>query len=166
MVQHKAVGEGRSEGATSKRRTTVAEAAQVLGISAEAVRGRIRRGTLPVEREGRTVYVLIDPPPDDRTTTEQPRTTTDQPSDRTDELIATLRTQLEAERQAHAEARRIIAGLVERLPPQIEAPAEQRESPQSAAGERIEPTPSEPPEGPQERAEVRSWWQRLFGGEG
>ena len=45
------------------RRTTVAEAAEVLGISAEAVRGRIRRGTLPVEREGGTVYVLLDPRP-------------------------------------------------------------------------------------------------------
>jgi hypothetical protein len=38
--------------------------------------------------------------------------------------IAYLREQLEAERQAHAEARRIIAGLVERMPPQLETPQE------------------------------------------
>jgi hypothetical protein len=38
--------------------------------------------------------------------------------------IAYLREQLEAERQAHAEARRIIVGLVERMPPQLETPHE------------------------------------------
>jgi hypothetical protein len=46
----------------------------------------------------------------------------------------TLREQLEAERQAHAEARRIIAGLVERIPA-IEAPPEERESPQTVEEE-------------------------------
>ena len=54
-----------------KRRTTVAQAAEILGISAEAVRGRIRRGTLLVERQGGTVYVLLDPPTDNRTTDDQ-----------------------------------------------------------------------------------------------
>jgi hypothetical protein len=39
--------------------------------------------------------------------------------------------QLEAERQAHAEARRIIAGLVERMPPAIEAPSETPEPPET-----------------------------------
>jgi hypothetical protein len=42
--------------------------------------------------------------------------------------VAYLREQLQAERQAHAEARRIIAGLVERIPA-IEAPSDERESP-------------------------------------
>jgi hypothetical protein len=56
--------------------------------------------------------------------------TTDQPSESnalTSQMqgeIAYLREQLEAERQAHAEARRIIAGLVERMPPQLETPHE------------------------------------------
>jgi hypothetical protein len=61
--------------------------------------------------------------------------------------IAYLREQLEAERQAHAEARRIIAGLVERMPPQLETPQEAADAsetvedepeaaePQSATGE-------------------------------
>ena len=60
-----------------KRRTTVSEAASILGISAEAVRGRIRRGTLPVEREGGAVYVLLEGEPKDRTTADQSRTTAD-----------------------------------------------------------------------------------------
>ncbi len=48
--------------------------------------------------------------------------------------IEDLREQLEAERQAHAEARRIIAGLVERIPA-IEAPAETPGSPQTVEEE-------------------------------
>src|SRR5215207_1920669 len=43
-------------------RMTVAQAAQALGISAEAVRQRVRRGTLPTEKsEDGSVFVLIDP---------------------------------------------------------------------------------------------------------
>lgn len=38
----------------------MAEAAGILGISAEAVRQRIKRSTLEVERDGGTVYVLLD----------------------------------------------------------------------------------------------------------
>jgi hypothetical protein len=77
------------------------------------------------------------------------------------ELVAVLREQLAAERQAHAEARRIIAGLVERIP-QLEAPSEPRESPETASEEpeRAEPRPgtSEAQEGAQ-----RPWWRRWFG---
>jgi hypothetical protein len=153
------------------RRTTVAEAAELLGISAEAVRGRIRRGTIPVEREGGTVYVLLEHPAAGRTTADQPRTTTDRPDDRTDALIAALegqvadlREQLRAERQGHAEARRIIAGLVERIPPQIEPPTEAPGGPETATEQpgRVEPQPSVG--GAQEPAEPRSWWRRLWEG--
>src|SRR5215212_3998774 len=43
-------------------RMTVAQAARTLGISAEAVRQRVRRGTLPTEKsEDGSVFVLIDP---------------------------------------------------------------------------------------------------------
>jgi hypothetical protein len=38
----------------------VAEAADALGISAEAVRMRVRRGTLRSEHVEGTVYVLLD----------------------------------------------------------------------------------------------------------
>jgi hypothetical protein len=102
------------------RRTTVAEAAEVLGISAEAVRGRIRRGTLPVERERGTVYVLLEIPVDHRTTADQPRTT-DRPDDRTDLLIAELQNRVRSLEEANRENRRIIAALTQRIP-EIEAP--------------------------------------------
>jgi hypothetical protein len=147
-----------------KRRTTAAEAAEILGISAEAVRGRIRRGTLPVEREGGTVYVLLDAPPlDDRTTGHQPRTTDDQPDDRTDLLIAELQDRVRSLEKANQENRRIIAGLVERIPA-IEAPQELSESPDTVEADprRVEPRPAteEAPEGVQRRW----WWRRRFGG--
>ena len=142
---------------TTRRRLTVHDAAQALGISEDAVRMRVKRGTLRAEREGRRLYVLLTPD-----------LTTDPTQTRTDELIAELRdrvrsldAQLDQERQAHAEARRIIAGLVERIPA-IEAPeGETRESPETveAEPERGEPRPDAP--GAQEGAQ-RPWWRRVF----
>jgi hypothetical protein len=73
---------------------TVAQAADALGISAEAVRGRIRRGTIPVERESGSVYVILD----DRTTHDQPRTPDDRTNARptgSDALISELRARIE-----------------------------------------------------------------------
>jgi hypothetical protein len=108
------------------------------------------------------------------------------PADRTDALIATLEGQIEdlreqvrSERQAHAEARRLLAAALERIPPQLEAPSEPRESPESPGPtetstegsggpqraaeepERTEPLSATP--GPQERVS-RPWWRRVFGG--
>jgi hypothetical protein len=155
------VGEDRT---SPKRRTTVSEAASILGISAEAVRGRIRRGTLPVEREGGAVYVLLEGKLQDRTTDDQSRTTGDQPGDRTDLLIAELQDRVRSLEEANRENRRIIAALTSRIPA-IEAPREDRASPETAAdeAERAEPRSSAgvAEEGAQE--ERRSWWRRVLG---
>jgi hypothetical protein len=121
------VGENRTDRpGANQRRVTVAKAAAVLGISEGAVRMRVKRGTLPSTREGGRLYVLlnIDPTP-------EPERPHDGTHDRTSELIDTLREQLEAERQAHAEARRLLMAALERIPPQLEAPSEARESPQT-----------------------------------
>jgi hypothetical protein len=145
-----------------KHRTTVAEAAEILGISAEAVRGRIRRGTLPVERESGTVYVLLEGRAEDRTTDDQPRTTGDQPNDRTDLLIAELQDRVRSLEEANRENRRIIAALTSRIPA-IEAPSEARESPETAEEEpeRAEPRPAT---GGAQEGVQRPWWRRVFGG--
>ena len=145
-----------------ERRTTVSEAAEILGISAEAVRGRIRRGTIPVEREGGTVYVLLEGPAQPRTTADQSRTTGDQPSDRTDLLIAELQDRVRSLEEANRENRRIIAALTSRIPA-IEAPQEARESPETARGEpeRAEPRPGTSEA--QERSQ-RPWWRKMFRG--
>jgi excisionase family DNA binding protein len=139
---------------------TVGEAADRLGISKEALRKRIRRGSVQAERrEDGTWRVQL---PDGQDGGEAGR------GDVVAELRAhnaTLREQLEAERQAHAEARRIIAGLVERLPsaleaPQEESPPEPPGAPESAAaGSARGDVPQE-----QERAGERPWWRRVFGG--
>src|SRR5215218_6983640 len=81
------VGEDQSQ--TGRRRLTVAEASEVLGITVEAVRGRIKRRTLEHERDSGTVYVLLEadqshdqPRPDDDQTSDRPRPDDDQTSDR------------------------------------------------------------------------------------
>jgi len=153
------VGEDRTArpGATNQR-VTVPEAAELLGITTEAARMRIKRGTLRSERQAGRVFVLLG---SDRPT-EQTTERTGPTEDRTAELIDTLREQLQAERQAHAEARRIIAGLVERIPA-IEAPSDERESPETveeAPDKAEEPRPDAP--GAQEGAR-RPWWRRWFG---
>jgi hypothetical protein len=134
----------------------VSEAADALGISEDAVRSRIKRGTLTSVRDGGRVFVLLvgrDRP------TDQPGESNALTSQMQGE-IDHLRSQLDQERQAHAEARRIIAGLVDRMPPAIEAPSDATESPEEAQG-RGEPRPDAP--GAREGAR-RPWWRRVFGG--
>jgi hypothetical protein len=105
------------------------------------VRGRIRRGTLPVEREGGTVYVLLEASAQrsyDRATGDQSRTTTDQTTDRTDLLIAELQDRVRSLEEANRENRRIIAALTSRIP--------RHRSPGFARGLRIAGEPRRPSE--------------------
>ena len=135
-----------------------------MGVTVDAVRSRVKRGTIAHERQGGRVYVLLG--------ADQYRSGHDQPTDqvsdqrssvppgdedRTAELIATLREQLQAERQAHAEARRIIAGLVERIPA-IEAP---QESPGASETVEEQPERAEPRPATEEAQEGahRPWWR-------
>jgi predicted ArsR family transcriptional regulator len=138
-----------------RRRVTVAEAAEALGISAEAVRMRIRRGTLQYERHEGTVYVLLD--------ADHTQHVADASIDRTDLLIAELQDRVRSLEEANRENRRIIAALTSRIP-ELEAPSTTRppEGSQSATEGRVEPTPSEPTEGPQESSST-PWWRRIFG---
>ena len=144
---------GEDQSQTGRRRLTVAEASEIPGVTVEAVRGRIKRGTLEHERTGKGVFVLL---PADQST-DRPRPDTDQTADRLqsdnaalisakDETIAALREQLEAERQAHSGARRLLMAALERIPPQLEAPQEASE-----ASETVEEEP--------ERAEPAEYWR-------
>src|SRR5215213_5664290 len=143
-------------------RYTVAEAADMLGITTGAVRNRLSRGTLPSTKEDRTVYVLL--PADmsrdaERDASDMPR---GMPHPEPDALTSELRDrlryveeQLQAERQAHAEARRIIAGLVERMPA-LEAPADAPEAPETDEGEAERAEPRSSTEGPQSASQRHS----------
>lgn len=143
---------------TTGRRFTVSEAAGVLGISVEAVRGRIKRGTIGHERDGERVYVILD--------ADQAATGRDQGDDQaTDrpELVDLLRDQVEdlrSDRDAWREqARRsdyLLGSSMERTRElesrlrELEAPAgeatEARESPESPGPTR---TPTDAGAGPE-----------------
>jgi hypothetical protein len=105
----------------------VAEASGILGVSAEAVRGRIKRDSLKSARDGGTVYVLL---PSDQSTDQTPQAD-DQTRDRTRDVFLDARIELlermvrlsqerlewleaEVERRAEAEERlhQLLAGLI------------------------------------------------------
>ena len=163
----------------TKGRVTVAEAAEILGVSVEAVRGRIKRGTIEHERTPEGLFVLLDT---DQTTTERDQSTdqtrpdADQDTYRTvsatefiQEMrgrIEDLRAQLASERRANEENRRIIAALTQRIP-EIEAPPSEAQEPSYSPTEATEQPgrvgPQTEVEAPQERRERRSWWREFFG---
>lgn len=137
-------------------RLTVPEAARALRISPEAVRNRLSRRTLSSVKEDGTVLVLLDADRLRHTSGTLDGTSDDIPvvSDSLisakDETIRVLSEQLEVERTASAELRRIVAGLVQRVP-ELEAAPEPRSG---------TPTPPEQ----QEPTEQRSWLYRFFFG--
>lgn len=74
--------------------------------------------------------------------------------------VGFLEHQLETEQAASAELRRIVAGLVQRVP-ELEAAPEPPESPESAdegSGSSSTAAPEE-----QEKQTSRPWWRRMFG---
>ena len=160
---------------------SVEQAADTLELTPGRVRQMLRAGDLegipPGERRGEaelggrgwrvsreSVEALLRRRPPRPEPTETPET--DARAELVEDLrdqVSFLRDQLDRERAAHSEARRIIGGLVQRIP-EIEAP---RESPESAAGETPTRTPEETGGGPENQssqAEPRPWWRRVFGG--
>jgi hypothetical protein len=142
-----------------KRSFTVPEAAQVLGISPEAVRTRLSRGTLESVKDQGRVFVLLE------------HDITSSGSDITDDqtaLVESLRGQVEflqreldRRGEAEAELRRIIAALTQRIP-ELEPP---RETPAEASTEKPESAPGPVPNAePARGGERRPWWRRMFGG--
>src|SRR5215207_9446832 len=118
-------------------RVTIAQAAEMLGVTRDAVRKRIKRHSIEWETaEDGTVYVYVDA----STTAE------DVSADASGQELGTLaevlreqvehlREQLDRAEERDRENRRIIAALTQRIP-ELEAPRETRESPE---------TPSEDP---------------------
>jgi hypothetical protein len=173
-------GERRSE-----RRVHLSEAAALLGVSKDAVRMRVKRGTLRSEKGGDgRVYVWVNVVPDGDPNTVHPEAQVDAWR----VLIDELRDRVRSLEESNRENRRIIAALTQRIP-EIEAPASPPPpgATESATGQpgRVEPQPAvestqEPgaasemhmpeagggplPRDQQRAAERRSWWRRLFKG--
>jgi hypothetical protein len=145
---------------------SVYQAAEVMGVTVDAIRKRISRGTIPHERdeEGR-VWVVLDTDQYAASNvhdTDQPQSDAAALISAKDETIAALREQLEQANERDRENRRIIAALTSRIPA-IEAPAETPEASETAKEPqgRGQPHPDAP--GAQEGVQ-RPWWRRVFGG--
>ena len=162
------MGEDRPQ--TSRQRVTVAQAAEILGVTVEAVRGRIKRNKLEHERHSGTVYVLLNAdqtsdqsqPADDQTTDQFRPDEREELADELRDRVRYLERQVEEEREARRRADTLLAQLMQRIP-QLEAPREARESPETVeeASEGTEPRSYAP--GSQGGAR-RPWWRRVFGG--
>jgi hypothetical protein len=171
----------RSGPSTAGRRVTVPEAAEILGTTTDAVRSRIRRGKLQREEgEDGTVYVILEgsvPPRDSdgrqtvggghKTVEDRRETATstveDSLVDVLSDQVSYLREQLDKEREANRENRRLLAAALERIP-ELEAPREAapetRNAPETASPRSDRGTA---PEGSEDPTERRSWWRQFFG---
>ena len=166
-------------------RMTVQEAA-ALGVTVEAVCGRLHRGKYGLIPTAR----LPDHEPERSTERLDVRSANGRANGRTNvgsgpaevvegllDEVGFLRAEL-AERsdalrrreELHGEEIRrrghIIAGLVERLPPQLEAPSSPtpRDAPQTTGGDAEGSVPRPVAEGSQEAPGLRSWLYRFFFG--
>jgi hypothetical protein len=163
------VGEERTGATgTDRRRLTVPQAAKALGVTVDAVRGRIRRGKLDAEHDKGAVYVWIDAPEaaDSRGPSETSQGPAPDQAERIEDLrgqVTYLREQLEEANERDRENRRIIAALTSRIPA-IEAPQEASEDAETLeeAPDRAE-EPRSATGGAQEGAR-RPWWRRVFRG--
>jgi hypothetical protein len=161
-----------------ERRVYLSEAAELLGVSKDAVRMRVKRGTLRSEKgENGRVYVWVNVTPDDG-----PNDTNLQGEvEHYRELIDELRDRVRSLEEANSENRRIIAALTQRIP---ELPAASETAPPDAPGspergaqeqDGAPPRPatdgtqagSEPlrvtGEAPIRGSPARPWWRRVLG---
>jgi hypothetical protein len=160
------VGEDRT-GPQSGHRVSEDEAARHLGLTVDAVRKRVQRGQIAYEKDaaGR-VRIILD---ERETLQDESPDSTGQRSDARGVLIDELRDrlryverQLEAERRANEENRRLLAALIQRVP-ELEAAQKPPEEPQTPTPQPGRVEPQATIEGAQEGTQ-RPWWQRWFGG--
>jgi len=140
------------------------QAADELGLSVEAIRKRVQRGSMRSDKgeDGRR-YVYLD---------ESHREAQVEPSE--GELVEELRDRvrslekmLEEERETRTEERRrhdtLMAQLMQRIP-ELEPPSQEpRESPLQPQEGEPPPTRGEPRPGLEPQAS-RPWWRKIFGG--
>ncbi len=141
-------------------------AAELLGISSDAVRKRAKRGTMPYETgvDGK-LYVWVDEA--------SPGETDDYPreaGDHREELVEELRGQVDylqgiigTRDRELSEMRRLLAGALERIP-EIEAPRDSPPEPRGAPETTTEDDGgTAPPAGDTGEPRRSSWWRRILG---
>ena len=142
-------------------RLTVAQAADALSISQDAVRKRIARGTIPHDRdESGRVFVYLAPSETVHKTDQDAQQDTASKTVQ-DAYIRSLEDQIAFLRRELERKDRILLNLTERIP-ELEAPSEPRESPETVEEE---PERAEPHSAAGEAQEgvQRPWWRRVFG---
>jgi hypothetical protein len=149
-------------GRRAERRLHLSEAAALLGVSKDAVRMRVKRGTLRSEKgaDGR-VYVWVNGNP-----IADPHADLDDvhPGSQAEAwraLINELRDRVRSLEESNRENRRIIAALTSRIPA-IEAPQEATGGAETAEEEPEEAEPHSAAGGAQAGVR-RPWWRRVFG---
>ncbi len=143
------------------RRLSVYQAAETLGVTVDAVRGRIKRGTIEHERDGNRVYVIL--------AADESGTGRDQTNDQYGEsgaLISRLEGEVEFLRDQVRRQQEIIAQQAVTMR-QLTAAA-QEAPPEAAETVEEEPEGSEPRSatGSTQEATRRPWWRRMFGQRG
>jgi len=139
-------------------RVTIPEAAQLLGITQNAVRQRIRRRSIKYEKDPDGITYVFLEPADTRT-----EAVGDQSRDTLlitamQDQIETLKTELAIRNEDLRRKDHLLAALTERIPaiePPDDEEAEQRESVVPASDDQSKGAmPPEP--------EKLSWWRRIF----
>ncbi len=161
-------GDQGSFGQHTRRRLTVAQAADAMGVTVDAIRARIKRETIEHVREGGRVYVILGT---DQGATKRVQDhaqyidqgsfgqqSSDEGVDYRDELVEELRDRVRALEEANRENRRIIAGLIQRVP-ELEAPRDERDARETVSED---DGGTETPAGDTGEPR-RSWWRRFFG---
>jgi hypothetical protein len=135
----------------AKRKLTVQEAAEALDTSVDAIRQRIKRGKLPRaepdDPDDNRVYVWLDGNHTEARHHVEGETSTNLGTlvESLQDQVEYLREQLDREREANRENRRLLAAALERIPPQLEAPSEPPEAPETATGEPEGESPARAP---------------------
>ena len=151
-------------------RMTVVQAAEILNLTPDAIRARLRRGTLSGGQDNNgSWYVLLDdttPDSRDSRSTSAPTAALLGAKDQTiaslNDQVRHLREQLRSAEERDRETRRIIAALTQRIP---ELPAPQ-DAPSGVREDPVEATQGQDTAtGPTDEAEEprRPWWVRWFG---
>ena len=144
------VVEGAGRG--TRRRLTIDQAADQLGITVDAVRGRVKRGTIAHEREGGRVYIVL--------ATDESGTGRDQPTDQYGEsgaLISQLRDENAYLRDENRRKDEIIMQQAMTMR-QLSAPQEPPEAPETVEEGPEAAEPRSDAAGAREGAEKR-WWE-------
>lgn len=157
----------------SRKLATVHEAANALGVSVDAIRKRIQRGTITYERrEDGRVYVLLDKAStmQDTSGTSSSTVVNEDEGERpvrygTEEFIGSLRDQIGFLRRELERKDAILLRMAERIPEleTSQAPSEPRNAPEKGPEGLLYKGSSAIPE-PQEATERRSWLYRFFFG--